>query len=66
MTETILFAVKIGNPDWDEEVLTEHKCRIKEAMEWGKANGYHKFRIAKIDMDTPPEFSANLLTKGVK
>ncbi len=52
----VLFAVKAGNADWQEELITEDEDRIPLAAEWAKANGFDRLRVASID-DNPPDFS---------
>lgn len=61
-TETVLWAVKKGAPDYAEEVL--YQCQgytnleqLKERGEqWAEQNGYDRLRIAVIDMTTAPDF----------
>ena len=53
----ILFAVKKGNEDWQEELITEQEDRIKEARAWAEQNGFDRFRIADIDLTQKPDFS---------
>lgn len=59
----ILFAVRVGNEDWREEVITEDEDRIEAAKEWASANGFDRFRVAEIDLDTPPKFGKESLKK---
>ena len=54
--ETVLFAVKKGEPDWAEQVITNRLHKIKEAKEWAVENGFDRLRVAEIDMETPPDF----------
>lgn len=49
----ILWAVKIGDPDYMEVVITEEETKIPQAQEWAKKNGYDRFRIAEIDNEKP-------------
>lgn len=44
----ILFAVKIGDADWQEVLITEHEDRIPAAKEWATKNGFDRFR--ELDM----------------
>jgi len=61
--ETLLYACKIGQPDYMEEILYQCKGYVNEAeiMETGKAwaakNGYDRLRISVIDLSTPPDFT---------
>ena len=53
----VLWAVKIGKPDWCEEVLTEVESAIPEVMALAKINGYNRFRIATYnDIPEYPDF----------
>ena len=58
----ILFAVRVGSEDWEEELITEVEDRIPAASEWAKANGFDRLRIASIDLDVPPDFR-NVLSR---
>ncbi len=49
----ILWAVKIGDKDYMEEVITEREDQIPAATEWAKKNGYDRFRIAEIGQGKP-------------
>lgn len=58
----ILWATKIGEPDWKEDLITEVEADIPAASEWAKANGFDRLRIAEVgDEPEMPEFGANLL-----
>lgn len=50
-----LFAVRIGNEDWQEELITEDETRIKAASAWALANGFDRLRIIDVD-EKPPQF----------
>jgi hypothetical protein len=52
----ILWAVKQGEPDWAEQIITENESRFDEAKKWAEANGFDRFRIAEIDMSKKPKF----------
>jgi hypothetical protein len=52
----VLFAVKIEDEDWQEQLITEHEDRIPDAEEWAKQNGFDRLRIAEIQ-DGIPDFS---------
>ena len=43
--ETILYAVKIGAQDCQEEIITMHADRIEAAKAWATANGFDRFRV---------------------
>jgi hypothetical protein len=56
----ILFAVRKGAEDWQEELITEVESRIPAASEWAKANGFERLRVAEIDENTKPDFAATV------
>jgi hypothetical protein len=56
----VLFAVKKGDADWAEQLITEVESRIESAKTWAAANGFDRFRIAEIDTETAPDFSKTL------
>lgn len=53
----VLFGVKKGNEDWQEELITEVEERIEEAKVWATANGFDRLRVAEIDEKEPPDFT---------
>lgn len=56
----VLFAVKIGEPDWAEQLVTEVEDRIPQAEKWAVANGFDRLRVAVID-DGMPDFGMNVI-----
>ena len=56
----VAFARKVGEPEYNEVLLTEAEDRIPAATKWAEENGY-TVRIAEIDMNTPPKFGRNVL-----
>jgi hypothetical protein len=52
----ILFAVRVGEPDYAEHLITEVAARIPAASKWALANGFDRLRVAEID-DGPPDFT---------
>lgn len=59
-TYTILWAVKIGDPDWAEQVITQRSYKIEEAKQWATENGFDRFRVSTLDMTEKPDFSSTL------
>ena len=53
----ILFAVRIGEPDWAEVLITEQSDKIGQASEWALANGFDRLRVADVDLASPPDFT---------
>jgi len=65
-TETLLYAVKKGQPDHMEEIL--YQCRgytnldeLKaKGEQWAKENGYDRVRISVIDLNEKPDFTKTI------
>lgn len=55
----VLFAVKIGDEDWQEKLITEQESQIEPAKAWALANGFDRLRIAEI-ADGVPDFAATV------
>lgn len=60
----ILFAVKLGDEDWQEQLVTEQEAQIEAASQWARAHGFDRLRVADIDLTTKPDFTATLNHKG--
>jgi DNA polymerase III sliding clamp (beta) subunit (PCNA family) len=54
--ETVLFAVRKGEPDYNEVLITNNPDKIEDAKKWALANGFDRLRISKIDMMEKPDF----------
>lgn len=54
-TEQTLWAVKIGDEDWQEVVITSTNSaeRMAKAKAWAKANGYDRFRVVAFNWEKP-------------
>ena len=63
-TETVLYAVKKGAPDWQEEIITTKRERIPEAKKWASENGFDRFRVAEFGNEKP-DFIGTLHTREV-
>ena len=57
----MLWAVRIGAEDWQEEIITTEASRILAARTWAAANGFDRFREADYN-DAAPDFSKTLNT----
>ena len=55
----VLFAVRCGAEDWQEELITEVEERIPAATLWAEANGFNRLRVATLE-DGPPDFAATV------
>jgi hypothetical protein len=47
---TAVFAVKIGNEDWAEELIAEDPADIEAVKQAAMENGYDRIRVAYIDL----------------
>lgn len=56
----VLFAVKIGDEDWQEQLITEREEQIENASTWAKANGFDRLRVADIDLSKKPDFTKTI------
>jgi hypothetical protein len=52
----ILWAVKIGSPDWEEQIITENEKDIEPAKKWALSNGFNRLRESDIDLRDKPNF----------
>lgn len=57
MATRALFAVRQGEPDWAEQLITEVAERIPAARAWALANGFDRLREIEVDDTTPPDFT---------
>ena len=61
-TETLLYACKLDQPDYMEEIL--YQCKgytnlddlLNRGNQWAKDNGYNRLRISVIDLNVKPNF----------
>lgn len=61
----MLWAVKIGDEDWQEQIITTEESRIASARAWATAHGFDRFRVSNDD-GAPPSFGSNLLNRKRK
>jgi hypothetical protein len=60
---TLLYACKIGQPDYMEEILFEQDGYVNtdevmsKGKEWAAKNGYDRLRLHVVDLSTPPDFA---------
>jgi hypothetical protein len=60
MTETILYGIPKGSTERYEEVLLLTNATpetIKKVKVLAAKDGFHSFRVAKIDLSAPPDFT---------
>jgi len=60
VVERVLWAVKIGEPDWKEEVITNKHEQFENAKIWLSENGYDRIREAVIDLNVKPNFTKTI------
>jgi len=49
----ILWATKIGAPDYEEQLITEVEARIEAASTWARNNGFDRLRISEFNGEKP-------------
>jgi predicted GNAT family N-acyltransferase len=54
---SVLWATKIGEPDYNEQLITENSSQIENAKKWAIENGFDRIRVSKIDMSSKPDFT---------
>ena len=64
MKEKILWGVKTGDEDWQEQVLCTQATRFEEVKILAAKDGFGRFRVSEIDFSKRPDFTQALKTKG--
>lgn len=65
-TTTLLYGVKVGDPDYMEEILYECRGYINidelraKGNAWANANGYDRLRISVVDLNVKPDFTKTI------
>lgn len=60
----VLYATKIGEPEYMEQLITEVEDRIPAASAWAQQNGFDRLRIATYsDEPERPDFTKVLNTR---
>lgn len=62
MTTKTLWATKVGDEDWQEQLITEVAANIPGALVWCAANGFNRTRIGETDLAERPDFTKTLNT----
>lgn len=52
----VLWGTKVGDPDYNEQLITENENQIEAAKKWAEQNGFDRLRIQNLDLSTPPDF----------
>lgn len=52
-TSKMLWAVKIGDEDWQEQIITTDEKRIPDARKWAEQNGFNRFRVSDVPQGAP-------------
>lgn len=55
----MLWAVKVGDEDWQEQIITTNESAIEKARKWAEQNGFDRFRVSTMP-DGPPDFTKTL------
>ena len=54
--ETVLWGVRSGNEDWQEEILSTNPARFEAIKSIAAKDGFGRFRVAIVDLSQPPNF----------
>jgi pyrroloquinoline quinone (PQQ) biosynthesis protein C len=52
-TTKVLWATRIGEPSWKEQIITERAEHIEAASKWALANGFDRLRVSVHDNSKP-------------
>ena len=55
-SEMVLYGVKAGDEDWQEQILSTAPENFKRIKELAAKDGFGRFRVARIDLTAPPDF----------
>jgi len=58
--EQVMWAVKIGDPDYMEQIISTNPAVFKDAKKWAIEHGFDRFRTATIDLSKKPDFVGTL------
>lgn len=65
MKEIVLWATKIGEERWKEQIITTCKIseigKLNKAMEWAVCNGFDRLRTNISDLSQMPNFSKTII-----
>lgn len=64
--ETILYGVKVGDPDYAEVILSSVPANFERVKRWATRDGFDRFRIAEINLSEKPDFTKTINTGGQK
>ena len=60
----VLWGTKVGEPDYNEQLITENENQIEAAKKWAEQNGFDRLRIQNLDLTTPPDFKKTFSKGG--
>jgi hypothetical protein len=60
MEETVLYGVRNGNEDWQEELLSTNPLFFEQAKSLAAKDGFGRFRVSVVNLRTPPDFRTAL------
>ena len=63
LTETTLWGRKADDEEWCESLLSTNPEIFANVITMAKKDGFVHFRIAKIDLSKPPNFTSILAKK---
>ena len=53
-SEQVLYGTRIGDEDWQEQIICTKPEHFMAARAWAKDNGFDRLRIATIDLRVNP------------
>jgi len=54
--QKILYGVRLGNEDWQEEILCTQPKLFEEVKILASKDGFYRFRVAEINLTEKPDF----------
>lgn len=52
--ELVLWATKVGEPDWAEQLITSGNAeKVAKARSWAEANGFDRLRVSTFNWEKP-------------
>jgi hypothetical protein len=62
-TEQVLWGCRVGMPDYMEEILSTKPENFDRVEARAMQDGWDRFRVATIDLSTPPNFTGTIKSK---
>jgi hypothetical protein len=59
----VLWGTKIGEEDWQEQMITENSEAIEKAKAWAMANNFDRLRVSEVDLEQRPDWSKTVCSR---